>query len=35
MVRVIEDFAKSPKAIQDHSKWYHSKAWVRLPIRVP
>jgi len=20
---------------QDHSKWYHSKAWVRFPIRLP
>jgi len=21
--------------IQDHWKWYHSKAWVRFPIRIP
>jgi len=20
---------------QGHSKWYHSKAWVRFPIRLP
>jgi len=20
---------------QDHSNWYHSKAWVRFPIRLP
>jgi len=20
---------------QDHSKWYHSKAWVQFPIRLP
>jgi len=20
---------------QDHSKWYHSKAWVRFPIHLP
>jgi len=25
------------EVIQGHSKWYHSKAWVRLPfsIRIP
>jgi len=20
---------------EDHSNWYHSKAWVQLPIRLP
>jgi len=23
------------KVIQGHSNWYHSKAWVRFPIRLP
>jgi len=23
------------EVIQDHSNWYHSKAWVRFPIRLP
>jgi len=23
------------RVTQGHSKWYHSKAWVRFPIRLP
>jgi len=23
------------KVTEDHSNWYHSKAWVRFPIRLP
>ena len=33
--RVIKYFAKSLNVTQDHSKWYHLKAWVRFPIRIP
>ena len=34
MIRVIEYFAKSLTVTQDHSKRYHSKAYVRFSIRI-
>jgi len=34
MLRVTEYFAKSLKVTQGHWRWYHSKAWVRCPIRI-
>jgi len=35
MLHVIEYFTKSLEVTRDHSNWYHSKAWVRFPIRIP
>jgi len=35
MLRAIQYFAKLLKITRDHSKWYHSKALVRFPIRIP
>jgi len=34
MFRVMKYFAKWLKVTQGHSKWYHSKAWVRFPIHI-
>jgi len=34
-VFVVETLKRSWGVTQDHWKWYHSKAWVRFPIRIP
>jgi len=35
MLRAIEYFAKSLEVTQGHCNQYHSKAWIRFPIRLP
>jgi len=31
----IVSLKSGSEVTQDHSNWYHSKAWVRFPIRLP
>jgi len=31
----VETLKSGLEVTQGHSNWYHSKAWVRFPIRLP
>ena len=35
MLNNIVTLKSELKVTQDHSKWYHSKAWMQFPIRFP